>query len=723
MAEISSITLPNNQTYDLKVFSNHVYPYESKTYASTSYYATAANQLQSTWYFMSIRPDTWNKPWKVKFKLHTWCPSYPTCDSYTWSWITGREAAIRYANWNEMDSLGHYYISYYPLTTTGYNAGYGHAIGNSIFYATNYTNSAYYRSFEIQLYQTQNCTVTLLDTPVKWDSWTGTGTTNYGSLSNLNAFSAGLQQTGDSNDVNYQNRIYYSNQWKTYTALYRYEMLLQKDQNVLLPINAVSNNTGTTKTLTTQSFDPFGDIFYYSATSTFSANATINSNATLYKQLHAVDLRYSFNIGTTLTQYAPVYLVCTPQSDGSAKLASTPIVQTLPSSEDGLLYIFLGKAISTYQLEFYLNNPVYKYVNGKVRRIYDDSLTVNGHTVAVDVPSTAKFTDTTYTASTVSIGSASTGTAISADDITAWTTNTPTVVTPATVVTGGTTASITPVTKKTVVTGGTTASITPVTKKTVVTGGTTASITPVTKKTVVTAVTPATVVTGGTTASITPVTKKTVVTGGTTTSITPVTKKTVVTGGTTTSITPVTKKTVVTSASGATASVSNGVLTITNGSFGTGDSVTTGTAIGAYTGLTTGDSVTTGTAVTVYNSLTTGDSVTTGTAQTVITGLNTGSAASVTTGDSVTTGTAQTVVSGLTTGDSVTTGTAQTVVSGLTTGDSVTNGTAVTVYKSLTTGPAATVTAGTAASLSYTSRSIPNISVTSKNVVTGITAS
>ena len=53
-------------------------------------------------------------------------------------------------------------------------------------------------------------------------------------------------------------------------------------------------------------------------------------------------------------------------------------------------------------------------------------------------------TNTTYSASTVSIGSASTGTAIPADDITAWTTNTPTAVTPATVVTSasGATASV-----------------------------------------------------------------------------------------------------------------------------------------------------------------------------------------------------------------------------------------------------------------------------------------
>lgn len=194
---------------------------------------------------------------------------------------------------------------------------------------------------------------------------------------------------------------------------------------------------------------------------------------------------------------------------------------------------------------------------------------------------TLPMKDTTYTASTTSIGSASAGTAIAADDITAWTTNTPTAVTANTVVTGGSKTSIPNISKKTVVTS--------------------------------------------------------------------VTKKTVVTGGNTTSIPNISKKTVVTSASGATAAISNGVLTITNGSFSTGDSVTVGTAINAYTSLTTGDSV------------------------------------------------------------------------DVATGDSVTVGTAINAYTSLTTGAACSVTPGTAASLSYTARSIPNISVSSKTVVTGIT--
>lgn len=81
------------------------------------------------------------------------------------------------------------------------------------------------------------------------------------------------------------------------------------------------------------------------------------------------------------------------------------------------------------------------------------------------------------------------------------------------------------------------------------------------------------------------------ITAWTTNTPTEVVKKTVVTGGTTTAITPVTSKTVVTSASGATASYSAGVLTLTNGSFGTGASVTSGTTVNAYTSLTTGDSV------------------------------------------------------------------------------------------------------------------------------------
>ena len=85
--------------------------------------------------------------------------------------------------------------------------------------------------------------------------------------------------------------------------------------------------------------------------------------------------------------------------------------------------------------------------------LYKVAATAQGHIASLTAVTKADITalgipgqdtNTTYSASTVSIGSASTGTAIPADDITAWTTNTPTAVTPATVVTSasGATASV-----------------------------------------------------------------------------------------------------------------------------------------------------------------------------------------------------------------------------------------------------------------------------------------
>lgn len=364
---ISSIKLPNEDTYNFKVFSNNIAPIEKKIYTGTSYYASAANQNNSTWYFMSVKPETWNKVWRVGFKLHTYVPSYPNENSITFCTISGRQNGFTYMNFNDFDSTGHYYISCYPLTQTGFNAGYGHAIGNSIFYASNYTSSAHYRTFEVQLYDVENCTITWLDTPVKWSAWTGTGTTNYGGLSNLNASSRGLQETGDANDPSYNNRIYYSSIWKTAAPLYRYQLVIQKELDTLLPFNSVNNNQGTTKAMTTQSFNPFGEIYYYGTTTNYTTIGTkIGANATLYKQYHSIDLRYSFNTGSTLTAWKFIYLVCVPQTDGSVKLHTTPIVQDLPSTEDGLLYIRLGWAINTTNMELAWEHPVYKYVNGKV---------------------------------------------------------------------------------------------------------------------------------------------------------------------------------------------------------------------------------------------------------------------------------------------------------------------------------------------------------------------
>ena len=69
----------------------------------------------------------------------------------------------------------------------------------------------------------------------------------------------------------------------------------------------------------------------------------------------------------------------------------------------------------------YYDGTSYQFrTDGKLPGSILEAALVNGHTVESDVPVNAVFTDTKYTATTDTIGSASAGTAISADDITAW---------------------------------------------------------------------------------------------------------------------------------------------------------------------------------------------------------------------------------------------------------------------------------------------------------------
>ena len=135
----------------------------------------------------------------------------------------------------------------------------------------------------------------------------------------------------------------------------------------LIPVTAVNNSTGTTKALTTEKFDPFGPILYYSygSTTAIAANATLSA-ASLYQQV-AFDLRYSFNTGSTLTNNKDVYIKAIPQTDGTAILdTDTPITQTLPTSADDRIYIYLGHAYSTSAVELHPVHPIYYYKNGKI---------------------------------------------------------------------------------------------------------------------------------------------------------------------------------------------------------------------------------------------------------------------------------------------------------------------------------------------------------------------
>jgi len=203
-----------------------------------------------------------------------------------------------------------------------------------------------------------------------------------------------LVRSQDNNDLAYNIRNG-SPAYQANSAVYRYQLLFQVDENKLTPLNNVNNSTATGKTmLTGVDFLPFGKIFYYNSTNNVAANA--NMTTTLYYRAN-FDLRYSLNCGQTLTAHRYVYLKCVRQSNGKFRIAADPCwTQTLPSTNDGYYYIRLGRTYNTYQMYLDEDHPIY----------YHDGTGVVQYTQ--------------ITASTTSIGSASAGTAIPADDITAW---------------------------------------------------------------------------------------------------------------------------------------------------------------------------------------------------------------------------------------------------------------------------------------------------------------
>ena len=124
------------------------------------------------------------------------------------------------------------------------------------------------------------------------------------------------------------------------------------DGTKMVPINTDrTNSSAATKTLNTRPIDPFGRIMYYDYYATADTGLTTNGQWDQYS------LAIAYSYVKALTNKLPVYLKCTPQSNGSAVMAD--VVQALPSTNDGYIYIFLGMAYSTTKMELLTYHPVY----------------------------------------------------------------------------------------------------------------------------------------------------------------------------------------------------------------------------------------------------------------------------------------------------------------------------------------------------------------------------
>lgn len=412
MADISKLTLPNGDSYDFKVYTDHIAPMMSKTF--TGVIGTANNFANASFYFGKIIPSSFDAIWKIKFNYYSYTNNQELAKGYYELFISGSaDALIATDTWNNQKSTSYrpiYNTLVYRATDAGIEAEYGHLLGWRLYSSWQPTTAASARTFEVEIVECVNCTFEFFDTPLKYANVPGTGETNYDGYSEINGTTQGRVRTGqDANDVNYRNRHYYNAQ-KVTASTPRYMLLVTKgyDDSRLVPITSVSNSTATTKQLTEEEFNPFGNIYYYDYTSIVAAGAVVNGTY-LYKQ-SVVTITYSFNTGSTLVAGEPVYMVCVPQNNGLATLHTDPIANELPSTEDGLLYVFLGYAYDTNRIELEIDHPVYVFKNGKILEISGysyvsdyaenagDASTVNGHIVNSDVPANAEFTDTTYSA-------------------------------------------------------------------------------------------------------------------------------------------------------------------------------------------------------------------------------------------------------------------------------------------------------------------------------------
>ena len=129
---------------------------------------------------------------------------------------------------------------------------------------------------------------------------------------------------------------------------------------------------------------------------TAAVSAGASNYANMYIQTYDRNLT-NVKSGFASTANKAIYMPVT-LSGNIATIDNTLLTDTLPNSDDGKVYIRLGKlgAQSTGANYFFFEpvHPMFWYKNGAIRQFAQDASTVNGLTVQKAVPASAEFTDT-----------------------------------------------------------------------------------------------------------------------------------------------------------------------------------------------------------------------------------------------------------------------------------------------------------------------------------------
>ena len=346
-------------------------PITTATY--TGILGTASNDAANdSFYFMKVRPKDFYCHWVIRYRITGTVPSNTSYTATSDVMFYGYGQAVAPAQYifNNIYSTSYrpyYFHNFYRLTPAGYNAGYSNAIGIGLRASNARNTTGYERTIKVEVLETVNCTAELLGTPVKWANWAGTGTTNYAGLSEYNGCDNGLQETGDSNT--YDRRLLNSSQRVTAGAngIKAYSLIMRDSTDKWQSLTTTSGNN-VTHTKNPTGFYPY--TIYYYGNSAVSAN-TLTANGNYIYETIPLDLRYSTNCGATLTTMKSVYLVGTIQN-GLFYLDDLWYTQTLPSTNDGKVYIYIGEAYSTAAINLSATHPIY-YFDGYLKQYSGDA--------------------------------------------------------------------------------------------------------------------------------------------------------------------------------------------------------------------------------------------------------------------------------------------------------------------------------------------------------------
>lgn len=199
----------------------------------------------------------------------------------------------------------------------------------------------------------------------------------------------GSQRTTDT-DTDTYDRTYWNNTITAGLAIYDYKIIMQGADGKWYPLT-LETGTGTTKTVLTTELRIGSPILYYNSTTDVALNGT---TANVYSEFPLANMTYTTNVASWTNQL-PIYLKGTVLANGNFKLDNTSttswITQTLPTTDDGFVYILLGQMYSTTAMRLMQYHPIYQYKNGAIRLYTVEFAPISGSANYVQVsPSSAQ---------------------------------------------------------------------------------------------------------------------------------------------------------------------------------------------------------------------------------------------------------------------------------------------------------------------------------------------